>query len=96
MRTWNVRSIHGKLDMVKPKMPKVNINILGINELNWVGMGKFNLDDHNISYCGKESLERKEIALIVTKRIQNAVLVCNLKNDRIILVYLKANHSTSQ
>ena len=64
--------------MVKPKMPRVNINILEINELNWMGMGKFNLDDHNISYCRKESLERKEIALLVTKRVQNAVLGCNL------------------
>ena len=64
--------------MVKPKMPRVNINILDINELSWMGMGKFNLDDHNISYVGKESLERKEIALIVTKRVQNAVLGCNL------------------
>ena len=67
-------------------MAIVNIDILEIRELKWTGMGKFNSDDHYIYYCQQESLRRNEIALIVNKRIQNAVLGCNLKNDRMISV----------
>ena len=65
-------------------MARVNINILGISELKWSGMGKFNSDDHYIYYCGQESLVRNEVALTVNKRVQNAVLECNGKNDRMI------------
>ena len=73
----------GKLDMVKQEMARVNINIVGINELKWTwtGMGEFNSDDHYFYYCGQESLRRNEVALIVNKRVQNAVLGCNLRND---------------
>ena len=67
-------------------MARVNINILGISELKWTGMGEFNSDDHYIYYCGEESLRRKEVAIMVNKRVQNAVLGCNLKNDRMISV----------
>ena len=70
-------------------MVRVNFDILGINELKWTGMGKFNSDDHCIYYCGQESLRRKEVALIVNKRVQNAVLGYNLKNERIILVHFQ-------
>ena len=71
----------GKLEMVKQEMARVNVDILGISELKWTGMGEFNSDDHYIYYCGQESLRRNEVAIIVNKRIQNAVLGCNLKND---------------
>ena len=85
--TWNVRSMnHGKLEMVKQEVAKVNINILGISELKWTGMDEFNSDDHYIYYCGQESLRRKGIAIIANKRVQNAVFGCNLKNDRMISV----------
>ena len=77
--------------MVKQDMAKVNIDILGISELKWTGMGKFNSDDHYIYYCGQESLRRNEVALIVNKRVQNAVLGNNLKNDRMISVYFQGN-----
>ena len=76
----------GKLEVVKQEMSSMNINILGISELNWTGMGEFNSDDHYIYNCGKESLRRNGIALIVNKRVQNAVLGCNLINDRMISV----------
>ena len=69
----------GKLKMVKQVLARVNINILGINELKWTGMGVFNSDDHYVYYCGQESLRRNGVALIVNKRVQNAVLGCNLK-----------------
>ena len=81
----------GKLEVVKQDMAKVNIDILGISELKWTGMGKFNSDDHYIYYCGQESLRRNEVALIVNKRVQNAVLGNNLKNDRMISVYFQGN-----
>ena len=68
---------------------RVNIDILGINELKWTGMSKFNSDDHNIYYYGQESLRRKGVAMIVNKRVQNTVLGCNLKNDRMISVCLQ-------
>ena len=67
----------------------MNINILGISELKWTGMGKFSWDDHYIYYCGQESLRRNGVALIVNKIVQNAVLGCSLKNDRIISVYFQ-------
>ena len=76
----------GKLKVVKQEMARVNINILGICELKWTGMGEFNSDDHYICYCGQESLRRNGAAIIVNKRVQNAVLGCNLKNDRMISV----------
>ena len=72
----------GKLEVAKQEMARVNINILGISELKWMGMGKFNSDDHSIYYYGQESLRRNEVALIINKRVQNAVLGCNLKKDR--------------
>ena len=78
----------GKLDMVKQEMARVNINILGIRELKWTwtGMGEFNSDDHYIYYCGQESLRRNGVAIMVHKRVQNAVPGCNLKNNRMISV----------
>ena len=73
--TCNVRSMNqGKLEVVKQEMVRVNIDILGISEPKWTGMGEFNSDDHYIYYCGQESLRRNGVALIVNKRIQNAVL----------------------
>ena len=77
----------GKLEVVKQEMARVN-NILGISELKWTGMGEFNSDDHYIYYCGRESLRRSGVAIMVNKRVQNAVLGCNLKNDRMISVCL--------
>ena len=76
----------GKLEEVKLEMSRVNIDILAISELKWTGMGKFNSDDHYIYYCGQEYLRRNGVAIIVNKRICNAVLGCNLKNDRMISV----------
>ena len=75
-----------KLDTVKHEMTRVNIGILGSSQLKWRGIGEFNSDDHHIYYCGQESLRRNGVALIVNKRVQNAVLGCNLKNERMILV----------
>ena len=76
----------GKLEVVKEEMARVSIAILGISELRWTGMGEFNSDDHYIYYCGQESLRRNGVAIIVNKRVRNAVLGCNLKNDRMISV----------
>ena len=76
----------GKLEVVKQEMKRVIINILGISELRWTGMGEFNSDDHCIYYCGQDSLRRNGVAIIVNKTVQNAVLGCNLKNDRRISV----------
>ena len=85
--TGNVRSMNqGKLEVVKQEMASVSIDILGISELKWTGIGKFNSDDHWIYYSGQESLKRNGVALIVNKRVQNAVLGCNLKNHRMIFV----------
>ena len=85
--TWNVKSMNqGKLKVVKPEMARVNIDIIGISKLKWTGMGEFNSDDHYIYYCGQESLRRNGVAIILNKRVQNAVLGCNLKNDRMISV----------
>ena len=76
----------GKLDAVKQKLARVNIDILGISELKWMGMGEFNSDDHCIYHCAQESVRRHGVAIMVNKRVQNAVLGCNLKNDRMISV----------
>ena len=73
------------------EMPRVNIDILGISELKWTGMGEFNSDDHYIYYCGQESLRRNGEAIMVNKRVQNAVLGCNLKNDRMICSFPRQN-----
>ena len=85
----------GKLEVVKQEMARVNINILGISELKWTGMGEFNSDDHCSYYCGQESLRRNRVAIIVKERVRNAVLGYSLKNDRMISVST-ANLSISQ
>ena len=73
--TWNVRSMNqGKLEIVKQEMARVNVDILGISELRWTRMGEFNSDDHYIYYCGQESLRRNRVAIMVNKRVRNAVL----------------------
>ena len=74
----------GKLEVVKQEMARVNIDILGVRELKWTGMGEFTSDDHYIYYCRQESLRRNGVAIMVNKRVQNAVLGCNLKNNRMI------------
>ena len=79
----------GKLEVVKQEMARVNVNILGISELKWTGMGEFNSDDHYIYYCGQESLRRTGVAIMVNKRVWKAVLGYNLKNDRMISVHLQ-------
>ena len=79
----------GKLEVVKQEMPRVNIDILGISELKQTEMGETNTDDHYIYYCGEESLRRNGVAIIVNKRLQNPVLGCNLKNDRMISVHFQ-------
>ena len=85
--TWNVRSMNqGKLEVVKQKMARVNIDILGISKLRWPGMGELNSDDHYIYYCGLQSLRRNGVATVVNKTVPNAVLGCNLKNDRMISI----------
>ena len=77
----------GKLEVVKQEMARVNVDILGISELKWAGMGKLNSEDHCIYYCRQESLRRKGVAIMVNKRVQNAVLGCNLKNDKMICLF---------
>ena len=79
----------GKLEVVKQEMARVNIDILGISELKWAGMGEFNSDDHYIYYCGQESLRRNGVAIMVNKRVWNAVLGCNLKTDRMSSVHFQ-------
>ena len=95
--TWNVRSMNqGKLGEVKQETTRVNIDILGISELRWTGMGDFNSDDHYTYYCGQESIRRNGVAIIVNKRVPNAVLGCSLKNNRMISVHFQGkpfNHS---
>ena len=86
----------GKLEVVKQEMARVNVNILGINELKWTRMGEFNSDDHYIYYCGQESLRRNGVAIIVNKRVRNVVVECNLKKDRMTSVHFQANHSISR
>ena len=80
----------GKLELVLQDMARVNVDILGIGELKWTGMGEFNSDDHYIYYCRQESLRRNGVAIMVNKRVQNAVLGYNLKNDRMISVHLQS------
>ena len=88
--TWNVRSMNqGKLEVVKQEMARVNVDILGISELKWTAMGEFNSDDHYIYYCGQESLRVNGVGIMVNKRVRNAVLGCNLKNDRMLSVRLQ-------
>ena len=84
----------GKLEVVKQEMARVNIDILGISELKWIGISEFNSDDHYIYYYGQESLRRNGIAIIVNKRVQKGVLGYSLKNDRMICQ--QGNHSTIQ
>ena len=79
----------GKLQVVKQEMARLNVDILGISELKWTGMGEFNSDDHYIYYCGLESLRRNGVAIMVNKRVRTAVLGCNLRNDRMISVHLQ-------
>ena len=87
IRTWNVRSMNkGKLGVVQQEMARVNINILGISKLKWTGVGEFKSDDHYIYYWGQESLRRNGVAVIVNKRVQNAVLDAISKNYRMISV----------
>ena len=76
----------GKLEVLKQEMTRVNMDILGISELKRTRMGEFNSDDHYIYYCGQESLKRNGLAIIVNKRVRNAVLGCSLKNNRMISV----------
>ena len=88
--TWNVRSMNqGELEVIKQEMARVNIDILGISKLKWTGMGQYNSADRYIYYCGQESLRRNGVAIIVNKRIRNAALGCNLKNDRMISVHFQ-------
>ena len=79
----------GKLEVVKQEMARVNVDILGISELKWTGMGEFNSDDHYIYYPGQESLRRNGVAIMLIKRVRNAVLGCNLKNDRMISIHFQ-------
>ena len=83
----------GKLEVVKHEMARVNVDILGISELKWTGMGEFNSDEHCIYYCGQEFLRRNGVAIIVNKRVRNAVLGCRLKNDRMIFVHFQGKPS---
>ena len=88
--TWNVRSMNqGKLEVVKQEMARVNIDILGLSELKWTAMGECNSDDQYIYYCRQESHRRTGVAIIVNKRVQNAVIGCNLKNDGMISVHFQ-------
>ena len=87
LETWSMSQ--GKLEVVKQEMARVNINMLGINEQKWTGMGQFNPYDHYSYYCGQGSFRGNGGALIVNKRVQNAVLGCNLKNDRMISVHFQ-------
>ena len=85
--SWNVRAMNqGKLEVVRQEMTRVNINILGISKLKWTGMGELNSHDHYIYYCGQESLKRNGVAIIVNKRVRNAVFGCNIKNNRMLSV----------
>ena len=79
----------GKLKVIKQEMARVNVNILAISKLKWTGMGEFNSDDHHIYYCGQESLRRNAAAIMVNKRVRNAALGWNLKNNRIISTHFQ-------
>ena len=82
----------GKLEVVKQEMARVNVDILGMSELKSTAMSEFNSDNHYIYYCRQESLRRNRVAIMVNKRVRNAVLGCNLKNDRIISVHFQGHH----
>ena len=84
----------GKLEVLKQEMARVNVDISGISELKWTGMGEFNSDDHYIHYWGQESLRRNGVAIMIHKRDWNAVLGCNLKNDRMISVRFQGKSFT--
>ena len=84
----------GKLEVVKQEMARVNVNILGIRELKWTEMGEFNTDDHYIYYCGQESLRRNGVVIIVNKRVWNAEIGCNLKNDKMISIHFQVKPFT--
>ena len=86
----------GKLEVVRQEMARVNIDILGISELKWTGMGEYNSDDRYIYYCGQESLRRNGVAIMVNKRVRSAVLGCNLKNDRMICSFPRQTISISR
>ena len=93
----HIRSINqGKLEVVKQEMARVNVSILGIRELKWTGMGELNTHDHYIYYCRQESLRRNGVAIMVNKRVRNAVLGCNSKMTEWSMFISKANHSISQ
>ena len=93
--TWNVRSTYqGHLDVIKQDMARVNIDILGVSELKWTGMGEIHSDNHYIYYCGQESLRRNGVAIVVNKRVWNAILWCSLKKTQWSLFISKANNST--
>ena len=77
----------GKLEVVKQDRARANVDILGISKLKWTGMGEFNSDDHYIYYCEQESLRRNGVAIMVNRRVRNAVLGCSLKNDRMICLF---------
>ena len=79
----------GKLEVVKQEVARVNVNILGISELKWTEMCEFNSDDHYIYYCGQDFLRRNGVAIIVNNRVQNVVLGCNFKNDRMIYIHFQ-------
>ena len=81
----------GKLEVVKQEMARMNMDIIGISELKWARMGEFNSDDHYIYFCGQESLRRNGVAITVNRRVQNTVLGCNLKNDKMISVHFQGN-----
>ena len=85
----------GKLEVIKQEMAKVNVDILGISKLKWTGMDEFNSDDHYIYYCGQESLRRNGVAITVNRRVRNAVLGCNLKNNRMISVCFQGKPFTT-
>ena len=88
--TWNVRFVNqGKLEVIKQEMVRVNVDILGISELKWTGMGEFNSDDHYIYYCGQESLRKNGVVIIDNKKARKAVLGYNLKKDRMISVHFQ-------
>ena len=79
----------GKLEEVKQEMARVNVDILGISKLKWTGMGEFNSDEHYIYYCGQKSHRRNGVAIMVNKRVQNAVFGCSLKNDSMISLHFQ-------
>ena len=77
------------MSVVKQGMARVNVDILGISELKWTGMGESNSDDHYIYYCGQESIRRNGVAIIANRRVRNAILGCDLKNNRMIFVHFQ-------